>query len=1163
MNYIKMSLLTVRRMMAMLTLGFITLGAHASIWYVDAINGDDSYDGSSPVFVSGIAGPLQTINLAIANSSPEDTIQVAAGSYYEQLLIDRPLTIWGANRGKGGSASNRSTESILYPDAIDLSSTVGPNNFVVTINNDDVVFDGFEVNGDNPNLISGNTVNGADVDILGGFLINGAFNGVSIFSNRLINIERFGVYGDGGITGSASGCHIGNNYFGNFNSGSQVAFLRNDIAATVGRNVSRVVSNGVQFNGYDASTSNRCFVTNNDFQVTQNGVTFLNFSNDPGLAQVTGNTITNVSTSPAFTGVSYKTFTDNSQVWMNGNTISGFVTAVDFAEYAGKSIWMWGDSLLDCTNGLVWTESVSSSGFRDSIKCDDVVILGNSDVGITINADVDPFDLVMKNSEIANSATGIKATGNAFIVPGNLSFSGMSSSYISMARSSSGNKPTQKVDATNCTFDGLLGSAMTDAQASATEDMILHYLDDNDFAWIEYKQNHAFVTGNSGNDSIQPAVDILAPGGTAVIDGLSTDENVSVSQSMTMKATAQTMFDGLEMNGIAATLSLNGQVQVNKTLTLTNGFVDSWNGDLTLGELNVADPVSIDQGSASSYVNGPMRIVNITSSSDTLYFPIGATGDFRPIQMVITHGTANELSSYQARLVNMTPAANTIASTLTHISAVRYWSVLQTGSPSVTNVEYTVRYGLLSNDDEVSDPTNLRVTALRSSVWEDLGGVGIAVGNGQITSSNPFTSFGEVTLANARGGSNALGKRGPSADFSFNGVCEVDSFRFTDGSVEGGDPITSWFWDFGEAARSDDTSSYKDPKWLYSAAGAYTVKLIVTSSTGESDSINYDVRVAGSPAAGFTADIPCSPEPITMMDTTAALISSWEWYNNGVLFGNANLENLIPPVGSHTIKLVVETDDGCKDSVERDIYYGDSIRLTFSPGINITKCDIDPVTITVNGVAQSFLWNTGDTTQSIIAQAEGVYSVVARNSNSCWASDSVRVINSPSPTADAGPDHEITLGETVILGGNSTSGVNYLWSPSNGLNDNQSMNPQANPSTSQSYVLRVYNDFGCDDYDTVRVIVNKPTVIVVPNLISPNGDGANDTWDLSSLPAIDNAIITVYSRWGKEVFRSDGYQHDWGGTYEGEPLPEGTYVYVIEFLQDGLDIVKGNLQIIR
>lgn len=1162
MKYIKLSKLAGRCVLTLLIVGLMTLGAQANIWYVDAINGDDSYDGSSPVFVSGMVGPLQTINLAIANSSPEDTIQVAAGSYYEMLFVDRPLTIWGANKGKSGN-SGRSTESIIYPDAIDISSTAGPNNFVVTINSDDVIFDGFEVNGDNPNLISGNTVNGADVDILGGCLINGAFNKVNIHSNRFINIERFGVYGDGGVTGSASDCRIGNNYFGNFNSGSQVAFLRNDIAVSLFYNVSRVVSNGVQLNGYDASTSNGCSVSNNDFQVTQNGVIILNFSNDPGLARVTGNKITNVSSSPAFTGVSYSTFTDDAQAWMNNNTITGFITAIDFAEYAGKSIWLYEDSLINCTNGLVWTESVASSGFRDTIKIDNGFIDGNSSAGITINADVDPFDLLLNNTSISNSNIGIRAVGNAFLNLGNLALSGISDKYITMGRSSSGNRPTQKVDATSCMFSGLLGSAMTDAQASSTEDMIHHYLDDNDFAWVEYKLNHAFVTGNGGNDSIQPAVDILPPGGTAVIDGISTDESVAVSQNMTMKATSPTSFDGLEMNGIAATLMLNGQVQVNQTLSLTNGFVDTWNGDLTLGILNVADPMSIGQGSPSSYVNGPMRVVNITSSSDTLYFPIGAPGDFRPIRLVLAHGTANELSSYQARLINMPPAPNSFASTLTHVSAVRYWSVVQTGTPSVNNIQYTLGYGTLSNDDEVTDPTNLRIAALNGSTWEDLGGAGSAAGNGLITSTNTFTSFGAVTLANAKGGTNALGKRGPSAEFSFAGSCQVDSFNFTDGSVEGGDPITSWFWDFGEAGRTDDTSNMEDPKWLYAAAGTYTVKLIVTSSAGESDSITYDVEVSASPVAGFTTDIPCASEPITMMDTTAALISSWKWYNNGVLFGNANLENLIPPVGNHTIKLVIETDDGCMDSVEHTIYYGDSIKLTFSPGINITKCDVDQVTITVNGVAQSFRWNTGDTTQSINVQAEGVYSVVARNSNSCWTSDSVRVTNSPSPTADAGPDHEITLGETVVLGGNSTSGVNYLWSPSNGLNDNQSMNPQANPSTSQSYVLRVYNNFGCDDFDTVRVIVNKPTVIVVPNLISPNGDGANDTWDLSSLPAIDNAIITVYSRWGKEVFRSEGYQHDWGGTYEGEPLPEGTYVYVIEFLQDGLDIVKGNLQIIR
>ena len=107
------------------------------------------------------------------------------------------------------------------------------------------------------------------------------------------------------------------------------------------------------------------------------------------------------------------------------------------------------------------------------------------------------------------------------------------------------------------------------------------------------------------------------------------------------------------------------------------------------------------------------------------------------------------------------------------------------------------------------------------------------------------------------------------------------------------------------------------------------------------------------------------------------------------------------------------------------------------------------------------------------------------------------------------------------------------------------MNPQANPSTSQSYVLRVYNDFGCDDFDTVRVIVNKPTVIVVPNLISPNGDGANDIFRVRG-NVTGSFLFAVYDQWGKVLFSTEDPSNGWDGQSDGVEVESGTYAYMVQ-----------------
>jgi gliding motility-associated-like protein len=72
---------------------------------------------------------------------------------------------------------------------------------------------------------------------------------------------------------------------------------------------------------------------------------------------------------------------------------------------------------------------------------------------------------------------------------------------------------------------------------------------------------------------------------------------------------------------------------------------------------------------------------------------------------------------------------------------------------------------------------------------------------------------------------------------------------------------------------------------------------------------------------------------------------------------------------------------------------------------------------------------------------------------------------------------------------------------------------------------------------------------LIPQGISPNGDGDNDVLTINCIDD-ENAELRVWNRWGAEVYRNQHYGVDgqlWGGTYQGEPLPDGTYYYCIKF----------------
>ncbi|MFM8912595.1 MAG: HYR domain-containing protein, partial [Flammeovirgaceae bacterium] len=72
--------------------------------------------------------------------------------------------------------------------------------------------------------------------------------------------------------------------------------------------------------------------------------------------------------------------------------------------------------------------------------------------------------------------------------------------------------------------------------------------------------------------------------------------------------------------------------------------------------------------------------------------------------------------------------------------------------------------------------------------------------------------------------------------------------------------------------------------------------------------------------------------------------------------------------------------------------------------------------------------------------------------------------------------------------------------------------------------------------------------IRVSKLITPEGDGINDTWEIFDIDQYPDNEVMVFDRWGSRVFQTQGYNKNtnvWDGTRAGNPIPTGTYFYSI------------------
>ncbi len=90
--------------------------------------------------------------------------------------------------------------------------------------------------------------------------------------------------------------------------------------------------------------------------------------------------------------------------------------------------------------------------------------------------------------------------------------------------------------------------------------------------------------------------------------------------------------------------------------------------------------------------------------------------------------------------------------------------------------------------------------------------------------------------------------------------------------------------------------------------------------------------------------------------------------------------------------------------------------------------------------------------------------------------------------------------------------------------------------------------------------------LIIPNVITPNGDGFNDVWVIECIENFPGNEIQVYSRWGEIIYQAFGYDNNWNGTWDKTKgdLPVGTYVYIIKLNGIGEEeSITGALTIIR
>lgn len=364
--------------------------------------------------------------------------------------------------------------------------------------------------------------------------------------------------------------------------------------------------------------------------------------------------------------------------------------------------------------------------------------------------------------------------------------------------------------------------------------------------------------------------------------------------------------------------------------------------------------------------------------------------------------------------------------------------------------------------------------------------------------------------------------------------------------------VVDWEWStdggltwnaIGNSSMSQGWSNPADTTW-YRA-------IVASGGCANDTSASAVITTYPRPVASFTLDTVCLGTPTTFVNTTT--ISSGGIQLTTWSFGDNNNSVSTSPTYEYVtadtfgVVMISISNLGCSDTAVAGAIVHPLPDASITLGGMATVCSGDSVQLSVPSFPQNWYdWNNGDSTSTIFADTTWNYVVQVTDSvTGCMALDSVLITILPRPIANAGPDTSVSAGSSVVLQG--SGGTMWNWIPTVALDDPTSATPTCTPVYTVTYTLTVTDANGCSDTDAVVVTLDKDLTLIISNVITANGDGYNDVWNVQNIEFYPNNHVTIYNRNGMEVYEAEGYNNSWDGTYNGELLPDGTYYYVLEF----------------
>jgi gliding motility-associated-like protein len=285
-------------------------------------------------------------------------------------------------------------------------------------------------------------------------------------------------------------------------------------------------------------------------------------------------------------------------------------------------------------------------------------------------------------------------------------------------------------------------------------------------------------------------------------------------------------------------------------------------------------------------------------------------------------------------------------------------------------------------------------------------------------------------------------------------------------------------------------------------------------------------------------------------------VSSVNWYfGDGQTSLSVSPTNTYASPGFYDVSLVIYGTNcsvASKDSITHSIWIPGNFTLL---GNDTSACIIKDIRLGVAVTDVNYLWNTGETTDSITVNSPGKYWIQIEKAG-CKAADTLNVTLKPAPFVNAGKDTVVCFNQGVFLNAGNATANSYLWNTG---------------ETTASIFVKTIGEYSvtvtensCTAADTV-VVDWGDCDIFIPSAFTPNGDTYNEKFGVSSITRTKSFFFQVFNKAGQPVFATSDINEKWDGTFKKSRQPMGAYVWILHYVNSKNErkFMTGTVMLIR